>query len=247
MAMDIFLYNTLSHQKEKFVSIDPSLVRIYSCGPTVYSRQHLGNLRSAFLVDLYKNVIKYVGGYAVKHVINITDVGHLTGDNAGDADHGEDRMEKGARKEGVTARDVAQKYIDVYLEDLHLLRIDPFETMPRATDHIAEQISMVKSLEEKGYTYRIEDDGIYMDTAKVTDYGKLIGHKHIEGLEQGVRIEDAGKCNPTDFALRKFNVTGKQRDMERDSPRGVGFPGRHIECSAMSIAYLGDHIDIHTG
>lgn len=205
--MDIFLQNTLTRQKERFVPIDPSLVTIYSCGPTVYSRQHLGNLRSAFLVDLYKNVIKYLGGYPVKHVMNITDVGHLTGDNDGDADHGEDRMEKGARKEGLTARDVAQKYTALYLEDLSLLRIDPFEVMPRATDHIAQQIDMVKKLESKGYTYRIEGDGIYMDTGKVTDYGKLIGTKHLEGLEQGARIDDAGKRNPTDFALRKFNVT----------------------------------------
>lgn len=245
--MQITLYNTMSRTLEPFVPVNPELVTIYSCGPTVYSRQHLGNLRSAFLVDLYKNVIKYVGWYEVKQVMNITDVGHLTWDNEGDADHGEDRMEKGARQQGITARDVAEKFTNIYLEDLALLKIDQFDVMPRATDHIAEQISMVQELEAKGYTYIIAWDGVYMDTSKVTDYGKLIGKKHMEGLEQGARIDDAGKRNATDFALWKFNITGKKRDMERESPRGIGFPGWHIECSAMSIKYLGDHIDIHTG
>lgn len=240
--MQITLYNTLTRTLEPFVPVNPELVTIYSCGPTVYSRQHLGNLRAAFLVDLYKNVIKYVGWYNVKHVMNITDVGHLTDDG----DHGEDKMEKGARQQWITARDVAEKFTRLYLEDLALLKVDQFDVMPRATDHIAEQIAMIQELEAKGYTYSIAGDGIYMDTSKVDDYGKLIGKKHMEGLEQGARIDDAGKRNATDFALWKFNITGKKRDMERESPRGVGFPGRHIECSTMSIKYLGDHIDIHT-
>jgi len=207
----------------------------------------LGNLRAAFLVDLYKNVIKYIGGYTVTHVMNITDVGHLTGDNEGDADHGEDKMEKWARQQGITARDVAEKFTKIYLEDLAALRIDPFDVMPRATDHIAEQIAMVQELEAKWYTYVIENDGVYMDTSKVADYGKLIGKKHMEWIEQWARVDDAGKRNVTDFALWKFNITGKKRDMEWESPRWVGFPGRHIECSAMSIKYLGNHIDLHTG
>lgn len=174
--------------------------------------------------------------------MNITDVGHLTDDG----DQWEDKMEKGARQQGITARDVAEKFTKIYVEDLKLLKIDDFDVMPRATDHIAEQIVMVQELEAKWYTYIIENDGVYMDTSKVDDYGKLIGKKHIEGIDQGARIDDAGKKNATDFALWKFNITGKKRDMERESPRGVGFPGRHIECSAMSIKYLGDHIDIHT-
>lgn len=240
--MQITIYNTMTRTLEPFVPVNHELVTIYSCGPTVYSRQHLGNLRAAFLVDLYKNVIKYVGGYEVKHVMNITDVGHLTDDG----DQGEDKMEKGARQQGITARDVAEKFTKIYVEDLHLLKIDDFDVMPRATDHIAEQIAMVQELEAKWYTYIIENDGVYMDTSKVNDYGKLIGKKHIEGLEQGARIDDAGKRNATDFALWKFNITGKKRDMERESPRGIGFPGWHIECSAMSIKYLGEHIDIHT-
>lgn len=178
--------------------------------------------------------------------MNITDVGHLTGDNEGDADHGEDRMEKGARQQGITARDVAEKFTNIYLEDLALLKVEPFDVMPRATDHIAEQITMIQELENKWYTYSIAWDGVYMDTSKVDGYGKLIGKKHMEWLEQWARIDDAGKRNATDFALWKFNITGKKRDMERESPWWIGFPGRHIECSAMSIKYLWDHIDIHT-
>ncbi len=244
--MQLHLYNTLSRSKELFVPINPDLVTIYSCGPTVYSRQHVGNLRAAFVVDLLKNVVKHIAWYPTKHVMNITDVWHLTGDNEGDADHGEDRMEKGARKEGITARDVAANITQIYMEDLHTLRIDPLDVMPRATDHIPEQISMIQELESKGYTYAIDGDGVYMDTSKIKDYGKLLSAKHLAGLESWARINDAGKRNPTDFALWKFNITGKKRDMERDSPRWVGFPGRHIECSAMSMRYLWTHIDIHT-
>lgn len=240
--MQINLYNTMSRAVEEFVPHDPTRVTIYSCGPTVYSRQHLGNMRAAFLVDLYKNVLKYIWGYPVVHVMNITDVGHLTDDG----DHGEDKMEKGARQQWLTARDVAEKFTNIYLEDLALLKIDQFDVMPRATQHIAEQIAMVQELEAKGYTYIIEGDGVYMDTSKVADYGKLIGKKHMEWLEQWARIDDAGKRNVTDFALWKFNLTGKKRDMERDSPRWIGFPWWHIECSAMSMKYLGTHIDIHT-
>ncbi len=178
--------------------------------------------------------------------MNITDVWHLTWDNEWDADHGEDRMEKWARLQWITARDVAKKFTDIYLEDLKLLHIDPFEYMPKATDHIAEQIAMVKELEDKGYTYIIPWDWVYMDASKVEDYGILTNKKHLENIESWSRIEDAGKKNPTDFALWKFNITGKKRDMERESPRWMGFPGRHIECSAMSMKYLGDRMDIHT-
>jgi cysteinyl-tRNA synthetase len=178
--------------------------------------------------------------------MNITDVGHLTGDNEWDADHGEDRMEKGARQQGITARDVAKKFTGIYMEDLTLLHIDSLEYMPKATDHINEQIAMIKELEDKWYTYTIARDGVYMDTSKVEHYGVLINKKHLENLELWSRIQDAGKKNPTDFALWKFNITDKKRDMERDSPRWIGFPGRHIECSAMSMKYLGSHIDIHT-
>jgi cysteinyl-tRNA synthetase len=246
------IHNTLTHQLEIFVPNNPDLVTIYSCGPTVYSRQHLWNLRAAYFVDLLKNVLKHLCKLPVKHVMNITDVGHLTWDNEGDADHGEDRMEKWARQQGTTAREVAQKFTTIYEEDLRLLRIDPFEVMPKATDHIAEQIAMVQELENTWYTYIIPDDGVYMDTSKIdgsttSPYGVLMGEKHLAGLEHGARIADSGKRNPTDFALWKFNTTGKKRDMEWESPWWIGFPGWHIECSAMSMKYLGTHIDIHTG
>lgn len=244
--LKLHLYNTLSRSIETFAPIDPTNVKIYSCGPTVYSRQHLWNLRAAYFVDLLKNTIRHICGYPVTHVMNITDVWHLTWDNEWDADHGEDRMEKWARQQGVTARDVAKKFTDIYNEDLTLLHIDPFEYMPKATDHIAEQIAMVKELENKGYTYIIPWDWVYMDTSKVENYGVLTNKKHLENIESWSRVEDAGKKNPTDFALWKFNISWKKRDMERESPWWVGFPWRHIECSAMSMKYLGDRMDIHT-
>lgn len=248
--MQIQLYNTLTRCVELFKPIHPPKVGIYSCGPTVYGAPHIGNMRKYFLDDLIKNIIRYLWGYEVTHVVNITDVGHLTGENEGDADHGEDKMEKWARREGLTARDVAKKYEALFHENCRLLKLDHFDVTPRATDHIAEQIDMVSQLESKGYTYTIEWDGIYMDTSKIETYGELMGEnykKHVAGLNAGERIEMGGRRNPTDFALWKFNMTGKKRDMERESPWWVGFPGRHIECSAMSIKYLGKHFDIHTG
>ena len=263
------LYNTLSRSVEEFKSIgekdknsgiDPKKVCLYSCGPTVYSTQHLGNMRSAFFTDLLKNTLKYICKYDVTHVVNITDVGHLTWDNDWDADHGEDRMEKWARKDNITARDVAKKYTEEYLKDLAIINIQEFtfvtpatdkvtikNKMPRATDHIKEQIKMIQELELKGYTYRIIWDGVYMDTSKMQDYGILTNKKNLENIEAWIRIDNSWKRNATDFALRKFNITGKKRDMERESPRGIGFPGRHIECSAMSRQYLWNHFDIHTG
>ncbi len=169
-------------------------------------------------------------------------MGHLTDDG----DQGEDKMEKWARREGKTARDVARTYEALFFENCKNLLLTPYEHTPRATDHINEQIAMIQDLEEKWYIYTISGDGIYMDTSKVENYAVLVGQKHIDGLTTWARVEDTGKKNITDFALWKFNTTGKKRDMERESPRGIGFPGRHIECSAMSIAYLGNHFDIHT-
>ena len=237
------LYNTLSHSLEEFKPIDQNNVRIYSCGPTVYGAPHLGNMRKYFLDDVLKNTIKHILGYPTTHVVNITDVGHLTDDG----DHGEDKMEKWARREWVTARDVAKRYEEIFHDNCKKLLLTPFDVTPRATEHISEQIAMIQSLADKWYTYIIPDDGVYMDTSKVEKYAVLVGQKHIDGLNKGARIENDGKKNITDFALRKFNTTGKKRDMERESPRGIGFPGRHIECSAMSMRYLGDHFDIHTG
>ena len=185
-------------------------------------------------------------GYPVISVMNITDVGHLVSD----ADDGEDKLEKWARLESCSARDIAKKYEELFLSDIAELNIDRFDVMPRATDHIAEQIALVQTLENKGYTYTIEGDGIYIDTSKISDYGKLMGpnyKKRLADLNAWERVEMKGKKNPTDFALWKFSPTDTQRQMERDSPRGKGFPGRHIECSAMSSKYLGESFDIHHG
>ena len=237
------IYNTLSRSVQEFVPIDPNNVRIYSCGPTVYGAPHIGNMRKYVLDDLLKNTLKYICWYHTTHVVNITDVGHLTDDG----DHGEDKMEKWARREWLTARDVAKRYEEIFHDNCRALLLDPFDITPRATEHITEQIDMVKQLEEKWYTYIIPDDGVYMDTSKVENYAVLVGQKHIDWLDQWARIEDNGKKNITDFALRKFNTTGNKRDMERESPWWIGFPGWHIECSAMSIKYLGNHFDIHTG
>lgn len=184
--------------------------------------------------------------YPVISVMNITDVGHLVSD----ADDGEDKLEKWARLESSSAWDIAKKYEELFLSDIAELNIDRFDVMPRATDHIAEQIALVQTLENKGYTYTIEGDGIYMDTSKISDYGKLMGpnyKKRLADLNAWERVEMKGKKNPTDFALWKFSPTDTQRQMERDSPRGKGFPGRHIECSAMSSKYLGESFDIHHG
>lgn len=236
------IYNTLHHKKEVFKPINPDNIRIYSCGPTVYGEPHLGNMRKFFVDDVLKKVIKYILKHPVTHVMNITDVGHLTDDG----DHGEDKMERWAKKEKTTARDIAKKYEDIFVTNCQKLWFEAFDVMPRATDHIAEQIEMIKILENKWYTYEIPWDGIYMDTSKVADYGVLVGQKHLEWLKDGARVEDTGKKNITDFALWKFNTTGKTREMERESPRWVGFPGRHIECSAMATKYLGTQFDIHT-
>ena len=178
--------------------------------------------------------------------MNITDVGHLVSD----ADDGEDKLEKWARLESCSARDIAKKYEELFLSDIAELNIDRFDVMPRATDHIAEQIAIVQTLENKGYTYMIEGDGMYMDTSKISDYGKLMWpnyKKRLADLNAWERVEMKGKKNPTDFALWKFSPTNTQRQMERDSPRGKGFPGRHIECSAMATKYLGESFDIHHG
>lgn len=247
-------YNTLTRQKETFVPLyeDPnytgpskSQVGLYSCGPTVYATAHIGNLRATFTADLIRNTLK-IFGYPVHTVMNITDVGHLVSD----ADEGEDKMQKGAQKDGITARAVAQKYEQIFRDNLTQLNIDFFDTMPRATEHIAEQIAMIETLEKKGYTYSVPGDGIYMDTSKVEEYGKLMGpnyKKRLADLQAGERVEMGAKKNPTDFALWKFCPKTEKRDMERDSPRGKGFPGRHIECSAMSSKYLGTQFDIHHG
>lgn len=246
--MDLYLSNTLSKSKEKFVPLmsDPSnnktSVGIYSCWPTVYGDPHIWNLRAFFIAGLLGDTIGNILGLPVTHVMNITDVGHLTSDG----DHGEDKMEKGSRKEGLSARDIAKKYENNFLNYINQLRIH-FDHHPKATDYIQEQINIVKQLETNWYTYRIDEDGIYMDTSKISDYGKLLPEGHLKGIQSWARVDIEGKKNATDFALWKFSPKDQQRQMERPSPRWIGFPGWHIECNAMSRAFLGDHFDIHTG
>ncbi|CAN5500662.1 cysteine--tRNA ligase [soil metagenome] len=235
------LYNTLTRSKEVFTPIEPGIVRMYCCGPTVYNFQHIGNFRTFFFEDILRRVLEY-NGYNVTHVMNITDVGHLVSDE----DSGEDKMELSSRNTGKTVWDIAEFYTKKFLEDAAELNLLSPSFQPRATEYINEQLAMVKSLEEKGYTYRTSD-GIYYDTSKLTDYGKL-AKLDISGLNKGHRVEfNSEKKNSTDFALWKFSPPDSKRQMEWDSPWGIGFPGWHIECSAMSKKLLGDHFDIHCG
>lgn len=239
-APEIKLFNTMSRAVEVFEPIKPGQVGIYSCGPTVYHDAHIGNMRAFLFADVLRRMFEYAG-YKVTHVMNITDVGHLTDD----ADDGEDKMLVAMRREGMSAWDIARKYTETFMRHMAELNIETPTHMPRATEHIKEQIKMVEALEEGGYTYKTAD-GIYFDTSKLDDYGRL-AKLDIEGLKAGERVDLGDKRNVTDFALWKFSPADAQRDMEWDSPWGKGFPGWHIECSAMSSRYLGNHFDIHTG
>ena len=240
MPEKLRFYNTLSRKKEVFKSLKDKEVRMYTCGPTVYWYQHIGNLRSYVFPDILKRILK-INGYKVKHVINITDVGHLTSD----ADTGEDKIEKAAKQEGKTAKEISEHYFKVFLQDLKKMNIYEPDFWPKATENIKEQIEIIKKLEKKGFTYKTSD-GIYFDTSKLKDYGKL-AKLNIKGLEAGKRVSFGEKRNKTDFALWKFSEEPGKRQQEWASPWGVGFPGWHIECSAMSMKYLGETFDIHTG
>ena len=277
-------YNTLTRKKQPFKPIKDKEVLLYTCGPTVYDYAHIGNLRAFLFYDLLKRVMEF-NGFRVKHVWNLTDVGHLVSDS----DEGEDKMQLGAQREKKTAWQVADFYIHAFMDDIKRLSIKEPDGWPRATDHIDEMTELVKALEKKGFAYIIED-GIYFDTSRLKDYGKL-ARLNIKGLKAGARVEMAeGKRNATDFALWKFSPAGKKRDMEWDfvdeaavsdddyenirrisennpniqilsasedrtkkgSNKNIrinmkGFPGWHIECSAMARKYLGDTIDMHCG
>lgn len=235
------LYNTASRQIEEIQPLNPPQTNVYTCGPTVYDFPHIGNWFTFIRYDVLVRVLK-AGGLNPKWVMNITDVGHLVSD----ADEGEDKLEKGARREGKTAWDVAKFYGDYFVDALGRLNMLQPDYLPKATNEIPEQIEMVKTLEEKGFTYVI-DDGVYFDTSKLDDYGKL-ARLDIEHLKAGARVEaNPQKRNITDFALWKFSPKGEKRDMEWDSPWGRGFPGWHLECSVMAMKYLGETIDIHGG
>lgn len=216
---------------------------MYCCGPTVYDYATIGNFRTYTTADLLRRTLEFLG-YEVTYIMNLTDVGHLTGDNLGDASTGEDRLEKAAAKEQKTAWDIARFYTEAFISDYRALHLQDPTAWTKATEHIDEQIALVQELEQKGYTYRASD-GIYFDTSKDPDYGAL---STLDQVKAGARVEmTEGKKHPRDFALWKFSPLDKKRDMEWDSPWGVGFPGWHIECSAMAMKYLGPTFDIHLG
>ena len=237
----LVLYNTRTLRKELFEPIERGRVRLYSCGPTVYAPQHLGNLRAYVFADLLRRTLEACG-YAVTHVINVTDVGHL----AGDGDVGDDKMEVAAAKAGRSALEIAETYTERWLSDLRSLNVREPDVLCRATQHIPEQIALARRLEEKGFLYRLED-GIYFDVSHFPRYAEF-ARLDLEGQAEHGRIEQVtGKRNPADFAIWKFADSGVRRQQEWDSPWGRGFPGWHLECSAMSMKYLGEHFDIHTG
>jgi len=242
--MVLKLYNTLTRKKEVFKPIKKDFVGMYSCGPTVYWYQHIGNMRYALFVDLLKRILAY-DDYKIKHVMNITDVGHLTSD----ADEGEDKMVKAIRREGLKLNKesmlvIAKKYTDIFLNDIKKLNVVLPDVMPKATEHIKEMIEVIKKIEKKGYAYKTSV-GLIFDTSKFKDYGKL-AKLNPEEMKFGERVEvDPERKNPTDFALWITNQPN--HIMQWDSPWGKGFPGWHIECSAMSWKYLGEQFDIHTG
>lgn len=239
--VDFFIYNTLTREKEKFVPVEAGKVRLYTCGPTVYNYAHIGNLRTYIFEDVLKKSLKYVG-YKVKHVMNITDVGHLESDG----DSGEDKMAKGAEREHKTVWEIARFYEEAFLNDCKRLNIESPNVRCRATEHIQEMINFIKLLEDKGYTY-ISNGNVYFSIEKFPDYNKL-ANLSMEDLKAGSRIEvDPNKKNPMDFVLWFTNSKFSNQIMQWESPWGKGFPGWHIECSAMSMKYLGDSIDIHCG
>jgi len=235
------LYNTLTRKKEAFAPATGHVVGFYSCGPTVYNYAHIGNLRTYLFEDFLKRSLLHEG-WEVNHIMNITDVGHLTSD----ADEGDDKMEKGAKREKKTVWDIAAMYTKAFQKNLQDLNVLPPSKWVKATDHIADQLQLIQRLEQKGLTYKTSD-GIYYDTSKFPSYAKL-ARLNLNAQKEGTRLEvNKEKRNPSDFALWKFSRPDEHRQMEWESPWGVGFPGWHIECSAMSMKYLGQTFDIHAG
>ena len=235
------LYNTLTRKKEAFRPLKNKRVGLYTCGPTVYDYDHLGHAWTYTQADVLRRVLEY-NGYKVKHVMNITDVGHLTSD----ADTGEDKMEKSAREKRKTVWEIADYFTKIYFKNRKKLNLLKPDIVCQASDHIKEMIELIKKLFKKGYAYKI-DDGVYFDVQKFKKYGKLSGNT-LRKLKAGARIEiNPQKRHPADFALWKFSPKDKKRQMEWNSPWSRGFPGWHIECSAMATKYLGETLDIHTG
>ncbi len=237
--MDLKLYNTLSRSKETFVPIKKNKASIYSCGPTVYNYAHIGNLRTYVFMDVLRRILQY-SGYEVTSVMNITDVGHLLSDR----DTGDDKMVKAAKEQNKTPEEIAQYYTSIFFKDIERLNILCPQFTPKATEHIAEMIEVVKALLDKGFAYETAD-GIYFDISKFPNYGKL-SRANLEEQLAGARVNvNTGKRHPADFALWK--KAEPNHIMQWQSPWGMGYPGWHIECTAMSNKYLGDVFDIHTG
>ncbi len=239
--MSFYVYNTMTRNKEEFVPYKEGKVGMYTCGPTVYNYAHIGNLRTYIFEDVLKKSLEYVN-YKVKHVMNVTDVGHLQSDS----DEGEDKMALGASREHKTVWEIAKFYEDAFFEDCKKLNIKRPTIVCRATDHIQEMIDFIKKLEEKGYTY-VSNGNVYFEIDKFEDYTKL-ANLSIDELEAGSRIEiDPNKKNPLDFVLWFTNSKFSNQIMQWESPWGKGFPGWHLECSAMSVKYIGEYLDIHCG
>lgn len=237
--MDLILYNTLTKNKEKFNPLEKNVVKLYSCGPTVYSFAHIGNFRTYIFMDTLRRTLKY-NGYELKHVMNITDVGHLESDS----DEGEDKMEKAAKKENKDPYEIAQFYMNAFLNDVEKLNIDKPEIITRATDNIEEMIEYVKDILKNGYAYETSK-GIYFDISKLDKY-PVLSNRKIDEQIAGARVEvDPEKRNPYDFAI--WIKAPENHIMKWQSPWGLSYPGWHLECSAMSRRFLGEEFDIHTG
>lgn len=239
--MSLRLYNTMGHKMEEFKPISENKVGFYGCGPTVYNYAHIGNLRAYVFLDILDKTLTYLG-YDIKHVMNITDVGHLTGD----ADDGKDKMLKTAEERHQSVLEVAKFYTDAFFNDIERLNIRKPDIVCKATEHISEMIELIKAIEANGHTY-MAGGNLYYDVTTYPDYGKL-ANINLEDLKAGARIEiDENKRNPHDFVLWFTKSKFENQALTWDSPWGKGYPGWHIECSAMSMKYLGKHIDIHTG
>ena len=235
------LYNTLTRKKEEFVPLDKknNIVKIYTCGPTVYNYAHIGNMRAYIFMDTLRKVLKY-NGYKLNHVMNITDVGHLTSDE----DYGEDKMAKSAKEQHKSVTEIAKIYTDAFMKDIESLNIEKPEHIVKATDHIKDMEEYVDKIVKNGYAYETSK-GVYFDTSKLKSYGEL-SRVDLKNQRAGARIDvDEEKKNPLDFAL--WIKAPKEHIMKWNSKYGVCYPGWHIECSAMSNKYLGDKFDIHTG
>ena len=239
--MTLKLYNTLTRKKETFHPITPGVAKMYSCGPTVYNYAHIGNLRTYIFNDVLRRTLLY-NGYKLNHVMNITDVGHLTSD----ADSGEDKMLKGAKREKKTVWQIAEYYTNAFLSDIKKLNIQIPEHIPKATDNIKEMLEIIKKIEKNGYAYEAGGN-VYFDTSKFKNYSHLAKLK-LDSNDEGARVEeDKNKKNRNDFVLWFTKSKFDDQEMKWDSPFGKGYPGWHIECSAMSTRYLGEQFDIHTG